>query len=323
MTEEILSFRELSMDDAPKIAAAISELTKFGLKPLFPESEFLELARQKAEEFEGLGIPEPPLPSTWADFALNGSVQVFANAIHYQDDRFDQAGEGAYAEVVASIMALAEEDWSSATITATRVVKAGRYGPSKRMEIAIDGPGRASRFDLIEDTSFDWSVVTRLNERLPSGATGRFAAFFDGQATIVYLKPDQLDELSRLFGYSFISEIEPLQERPQRRPAPSRLEAAIQRPLPIWRLVIGLPMGIFTAGRLLQMILGGAPFTIGSHGARPISLGNVPLEFIFEVTAYIVCTVLFLGLPLYLMVMRWRVLTRAGEYDPHRRAGGL
>jgi hypothetical protein len=60
---------------------------------------------------------------------------------------------------------------------------------------------------------FDWSAVTRLNERLPSGAAGRFAAFFDGNAIIVYLTADQLRELGKMFGHDFISEIEPLPER--------------------------------------------------------------------------------------------------------------
>jgi hypothetical protein len=78
MTELTVSSRNLSVDDAPKIAAAISQLEKIGLKPLFPEREFPALARRMAEEFEGTGIPEPPLPLTWVDLALSGSKQVFA-----------------------------------------------------------------------------------------------------------------------------------------------------------------------------------------------------------------------------------------------------
>ena len=107
MTEVIASSRNLSVDDAPKIAAAISQLEKIGLKPLFPEREFPKLAREMAEELEGTGIPEPPLPLTWVDLALSGPVQVFANAIHYQDHCFDVAGEADYADIVASIIALA------------------------------------------------------------------------------------------------------------------------------------------------------------------------------------------------------------------------
>jgi hypothetical protein len=72
-----------------------------------------------AEEFEGTGIPEPPLPLTWVDLALSGPAQVFANAIHFQDHCFDVADEADYAEIVASIMALAGEEWPSATISAT------------------------------------------------------------------------------------------------------------------------------------------------------------------------------------------------------------
>jgi hypothetical protein len=134
--------RKLSVDDAPKIADAISQLAKIGLKPLCPESEFPEVARQKVEELEGIRIPDPPLSLTWVALALTGE-QAFANAIHYSDHCFDVAGEEDYAEVVASIMALAGEDWpgDGATVAATSVMREGPYGPSDHMEIAIHQRG--------------------------------------------------------------------------------------------------------------------------------------------------------------------------------------
>ena len=144
MTEVAASSRKLSVDDAPKIAAAISQLAAIGLKPLFPEREFPEVARRQAEEWEGIHIPQPPLPLTWVDLALSGSEQVFANAVHHQDHCFDVADEGDYAEVVASIMALAGDEWPSATVSAKKVAKQGRYGPSERMEIKIEGSGGAT-----------------------------------------------------------------------------------------------------------------------------------------------------------------------------------
>jgi hypothetical protein len=213
---------KLSVDDVPKIAAAISQLAKIGLKPLFPEREFPEVARQKIEELDGIRIRDPSLPLIWVHLALTGE-RVFANCIHCPDHCFDGAGEEKYAEVVASIMALAGEEWPGhgATVAVTSVVREGRYGPTDRMEITIQ-QGSAP-FDLIAAKDFDWSVVTRLNERLPSGATRRYAAFFDGgSAKIVYLRPDQLKELNKLFGYDFISEIDPLPERPPRVPHPHR-----------------------------------------------------------------------------------------------------
>lgn len=306
MAEVTRSSRNLSIDDAPKIAAAISQLAKIGLKPLFPEREFAKLARQMAEEFEGISIPEPPLPLTWVDLALSGSEQVFANAVHHQDHCFDVAGEADYAEIVASIMALAGEEWPSATVSATKIMRQGRYGPSERMEIAIHGPGGGAPFDLIVDKNFDWSVVTRLNERLPLEATGRFAAFFDGNAIIVYLTPDQLRELGKLFGYDFVSEIEPLGERPSPQ---GRFEAAASQPLPVWAMVIGLPIGLFAASRLIAMIFNGAPYTIS--GSAPVSLANSPLEFTFLVAIHIGSVGLFLGCPPYLIARRWRALRRS------------
>jgi hypothetical protein len=128
---DVLSHRQLSVDDAPKIEVAISQLAKIGLKPLFPERDFPEVARRKVEELEGIWIANPPLPFTWIQLALTGSEQAFANASHFLDHCYDGAGNEVYAQVVASIMALAGEDWPSgpdATISATRVVRDGQHG---------------------------------------------------------------------------------------------------------------------------------------------------------------------------------------------------
>ena len=318
MAELTVSSRNLSVDDAPKIAAAISQLEKIGLKPLFPEREFSKLARQMAEEFEGTGIPEPPLPLTWVDLALSGPAQVFANAIHYQDHCFDVAGEADYAEVVASIMALAGEEWPSATVSATKVMRQGPHGPSARMEIAIHGQGSSAPFDLIVAKDFDWSVVTRLNERLPSGATGRFAAFFDGNAIIVYLTPDQIEALGKLFGHDFISEIEPLEERLPPHGPVETANSKPSEPLPVWAMVIGLPIGLFAGSQLIAMMLRGAPYTIS--GSAPVALANAPLEFTFLVAMYIGGVGLFLGCPPYLIARRWRALRRSRRGAAFRRA---
>jgi len=312
-----VSSRNLSVDDAPKIAAAIAQLEKIGLKPLFPEREFSRLAREMAEEFEGTGIPEPPLPLTWVDLALSGSAQLFANAIHYQDHCFDVADEADYAGIVASIMALAGEAWPGATVSATKVMRHGPHGPSARMAIAIEGQGSSAPFDLIVAKDFDWSVVTRLNERLPSGATGRFAAFFDGNAIIVYLAPDQIEALGKLFGHDFISAIEPPEER---LPPQAQFETANAEPSepPVWAMVIGLPIGLFAGSRLIAMMLRGAPYTIS--GSTPVSLANAPLEFTFLVAMYVGGVALFLGCPAYLIARRWRALRRSRRGATFRRA---
>ena len=56
--------------------------------------------------------------------------------------------------VVASIMALAGEEWPDTTVSASSVQRKGRYGPSCRVEIVIEGEGRAPSFDLIADQGF-------------------------------------------------------------------------------------------------------------------------------------------------------------------------
>lgn len=314
-----MASRELSADDAPKIAAAISQLATIGLKPLFPEEEFPALARQISEEFEGTRIPDPPLPLTWFDLALTGPEKVFANAVHFQDHCFDVAGEEDYAGVVASIMALAGEEWPDTTVSASSVQRQGRYGPSRRIEIVIQGQGSAPSFDLIVDKDFDWSVVTCLNERLPAGAEGRFAAFFDGDATIVYLKPDQIAELGRLFGYDFVTDVEPLEERPPLHGSRETVDVgASSRPLPLWALVIGLPIGLFAGSQLVAMILRGAPYAIS--GSSRVAFAAAPFEFLFLVAMYIGGVALFLGGPVYLMARKWRAPRQVPRQLPGRAA---
>jgi hypothetical protein len=176
------------------------------------------------------------------------------------------------------------------------------------MAITIKQQGGCAPFDLIAEKDFDWSVVTRLNERLPSGATGRFAGFFDGNATLVYLRPDQLKQLGKIFGYDFVSEIEPLPERP---PAPSHLQVTLQNPLPIWALVMCFLVGIFPASQLTGMILRGAPHSVTGINSIPISLASEPVEFTFWVATYTAAVCSLLVGPLYLIVMRWRVLRQA------------
>jgi hypothetical protein len=311
MTEETASFRELSLDDAPNIAAAISELAKLGLRPLFPEHEFAEVALRKAEEYEGVGIPDSPEPWLWLAFALFGSEQVFANAVHYQDHCFDVAGDGEYAEIVASIMALAGDEWPSATISTASFVGQGRNGPTQRMMVTIEGQGGCAPFELMVDKDFDWSVVTHLNERLPARATGRFAAFFDGNATIVYLRPDQLDRLGRLFGHDFVSEVAPL---PERVPSPPNLQAESR--LPVLPLVFGVLMGLLSASQLIAMILRGPPFTIPGRDLTPISFADAPVEFTFGVVVYAVGTAFFLSTFSYLIFRKWRARMRLRNGTP-------
>jgi hypothetical protein len=193
------------------------------------------------------------------------------------------------------------------------------------MEIAVQGEGGCDPFDLVADKDFDWSVVTRLNERLPAEATGRFAAFIDGNAIIVYLKPDQLKELNRLFGYDFISEIDPLDEPRAERwkeqltpPSYSKtvVEQSVRGRAPIWVLIICLSMGIFASHEVIAMISRGVPYVISGRGDTPISYANDPLEFTFMVTVYVVGSLGFTIAPLCQIVMRLRALNRSHGDTP-------
>lgn len=307
--ESEIAYRKLTVDDAPAIAAAMSQLARAGLKPLYPKKKFPELALAIAEEWAGVSIPDPPWDVTWVDLAVTGSQQFFANAIRHGDHCYDGAEEADYAAIVASIMALAGEEWPRAEVSATRVVRDGKYGPVEWMRIAIEGEGWATPFEIVADKNFDWSVVTRLNERLPVAATGRFSAFFDGNATIFYLTPDQRKKVEDLYGYAFFSHIDPL---PEREPPPPPEDPALQKlPLPGWVWVIALLMGCYAAYGLIAMILRGAPYYIPDKDEIPVFFAKTPFEFLFSLTMLVVGTVLFLAMPLWLMIRRWRALARA------------
>lgn len=105
-------------------------------------------------------------------------------------------------------------------------------------------------------------------------------------------------------GYHFSSGI---------KPSPEQLP-----PMPLWErvaLVVILPMGGFAASELIGTILRGTPYTI-SGGSGTVSLANAPLEFTFFVAVWVGATWLFLWVPIYDLVRRWRALRQARKELP-------
>jgi hypothetical protein len=76
-----------------------------------------------------------------------------------------------------------------------------REGIAAALEDRYSAVGEDS--GLVNTKDFDWSIIFRLNERLPEQASGRFAIFLDGNATIDFLTPDQLRLLNFLCGQEF------------------------------------------------------------------------------------------------------------------------
>jgi hypothetical protein len=70
-------------------------------------------------------------------------------------------------------------------------------------------------------------------------------------------------------------------------------------------------MGLYAASELIGMISRGAPYWIPGRHLTPVFFANAPLEFIFFVAIAVIGVGLFLVGPLFLVVKRWRFLTRA------------
>jgi hypothetical protein len=75
--------------------------------------------------------------------------------------------------------------------------------------IRIAAARELAPFDLTAGKDFDWSIIYRLNERLPNEVAARFAIFLDGNATIVFLTPGEIDNLNALCGHKFFYDESP------------------------------------------------------------------------------------------------------------------
>lgn len=199
--------RRLVPDDAGAIEAALRELPSVGLR-FFPgeEDERRTMARDIAARWEGIYFGKEPTFGHWALIAMGGDPRPFENAIQYSDHCFDGFPMEDYSIMVAEIVGLAGDEWpiEGVEVTDARRHKDGLLNDT--ISVAIAAKPEVSAFELQDAKDFDWSIIFRLNERLPAQASGRFAIFLDGNATIVFLPPDQIRQLNQLCGYEFSHE---------------------------------------------------------------------------------------------------------------------
>jgi hypothetical protein len=182
------------------IEAALIGLANVGLK-LTPSARgsLRATAERIAVEYEGYYFSSEPTPRDWVMIVLDGgSTKYFENAVWIQDHCYDCGGVNEYPEIISSIIALAGDEWQVEGVHMTNVI-----GLKAPVTIAIKAKPEVPPFEIMADKDFDWSVVFRLNERLPEGALGRFALFLDGNGTIVFLTPGQIQQLNSLCGYDF------------------------------------------------------------------------------------------------------------------------
>jgi hypothetical protein len=200
--------RKIVLRDARHIEAALVELEKVGLK-FNPDIEdsVRQAAEEIAEELQGISFSHEPTLGDWALIALSGEFQPFKNAISFSDHCFDGFEAEDFSSMISRIIRLAGNDWPFGYV---EVRDAGRpEGPlqyEQPVTVTIHATPEVPPFDLIYAKDFDWSLVLRLNERLPEGVQGRFSIFWDGNARIVFLAPERLQCLNSLCGYEFLHE---------------------------------------------------------------------------------------------------------------------
>ncbi|MBJ7534467.1 hypothetical protein JDN40_10165 [Rhodomicrobium vannielii ATCC 17100] len=199
---------EVVPEDGRYIEAAMTELVKVGLL-LAPAAsdDPAGVAASIAYECRGISFAGEPGLGHWALFALAGQAdgpRPFENAIRFDDHCYDVAEASDYAAMISSIIAMAGDKWP------VKIVEARNASdPHKRIEfgkpvaITIHAVPEIPPFELAHGKDFDWSVIFRLNERLPGHVEERFAIFLDGDATIVFLSPEDIGHLNALTGWEF------------------------------------------------------------------------------------------------------------------------
>ena len=200
--------RRLVLDDVNYVEAALKELPNVGLR-LAPDAreDLRGTAADIVEQWKGIYFGKEPAIGDWALIALAGDPRPFENAVHYDDHCYDGITLEDYSGMVSEIIALARGEWPVDEVE----VRDARL-PQDPIEydhpvsVMIKATPEVSSFELLNAKDFDWSIVFRLNERLPKEASGRFAIFLDGNATIVFLTPDQIRQLNSLCGYDFFYE---------------------------------------------------------------------------------------------------------------------
>jgi hypothetical protein len=199
--------RKLVPDDAKYIEAALTNLAGVGLKLTHP----LQATAEKiAAQWQGISFSADPTPADWIGIALSAEPGHFGNSIFLPDHCYDVAGLGDYSGMIASIISLARDAWPVESIDVKNTHRPGAAIEwHQPVTVTITAKPEVAPFQLLHAKDFDWSIVFRLNERLPKGAAGRFAIFLDGNATIVFLTPEEIQRLNLLRGFEFFYEENP------------------------------------------------------------------------------------------------------------------
>lgn len=208
----------VSAADAGSIEQGLRSLTTAGLR-FTPDGErsLAEIVHNIAEDFEGIAFSHTPTLCVWALLGIAWSDDeggVFENAVHFDDHCYDVADEDSYSIMMLSLADLAKSAWTVDSVSVTNARNPNgplKWGQKMRVNLVSTPP--ISPFELVHDKDFDWSVIRKMNAQLPPSVDERFAIFWDGDATIVFLTPDEIKKLNALTDVEFSVENDDVNER--------------------------------------------------------------------------------------------------------------
>ncbi|MEQ1695183.1 MAG: hypothetical protein ABL901_05005 [Hyphomicrobiaceae bacterium] len=120
-----------------------------------------------------------------------------------QDHCYDGAEPADWADLIADVCELAGDTWQFEGGDDAEVYETG-VEVSDEYVVSFKAAPPIAPFSIIPAKDVDWSLIGRLNERLPVDCQGRFGWIGDGgSALVVFLGPDQIRRVSEFCGNDF------------------------------------------------------------------------------------------------------------------------
>ena len=125
---------------------------------------------------------------------------LFANAKVVQDHCWDCSEPSDWADLIAEVCELAGNTWRFDRGDDPEVYETG-VEVSDNYIVSFKSVPPIAPFPIVPAKDVDWSLIDRLNERLPAGCPGRFGWSHDGGSVlVVFLEPEQIRRVSEFCG---------------------------------------------------------------------------------------------------------------------------
>lgn len=129
------------------------------------------------------------------------SAPIFANAKVFEDHCYDGAYPADWANLIAGVCKLAGDTWQFDRGDDAEVHEAG-VDVSDTYIVSFRSVPVIAPFSIMPAKDVDWSLIDRLNERIPADCKRRFGWIGDvGSALVVFLEPDQIRRVSEFCGH--------------------------------------------------------------------------------------------------------------------------